>query len=238
MKRAFVRALWGVHDKSHRVLRRLYRVDQNILALRKNKFNEPFITYVFGEENFKNLKDLGFENLILLNKEPHSYDPLKFQYRHKLEILRYAMEEDGYDEIVHMDWDCYPIKKLPVEFWDILGKKEKFQACLMQYHRPKCLWRKTDQRKLPNGGFVYIRDKAVPSELIKVWEQTDKKFLISAEPAMGKYTDNLIGGWQGIDKYWDLFEPDVCNLKRCSVYPQEKKDTKNTCFIHYQGGRS
>jgi len=239
MKRAFVRALWGIHDKSHRVLRRLYRVDQNILQLKKNKFNEPFITYVFGQENYDSLQKLGFENLILLNKEPHSWDPLKFQYRHKLEILRYAMEVDGYDEIVHMDWDCFPTKKLPIDFWDVLGKKEKFQACLMQYHRPKCLWRETDQRKLSNGGYVYIRDKNVPSDIIKLWEKTDKIFLISAEPAMSQYTDNLVGGWKGIEKYWELFEPESCRLSRCSVYSKDPTKTKpNLCFVHYQGGRN
>jgi hypothetical protein len=232
MKRAFIRALWGVHDKSNRILKRRYRTDLNMNDIKKNQFNEPFITYVFGEENFRYLKNSGFDNCILLTKEPNKYDLVNETYRHKLEILRYAMEEDGYDEIVHMDWDCIPTKKLSVNFWNELGAKESFQACLMQYKRDKCPWRKIDQKKVPNGGYCYIRKKEIPSQIIKIWGSTENENKRSCEPAMGLYLDKLHGEWIGVEKYLALHEPMSCILSSRSVY---KKDKKDYCFIHYAG---
>ena len=77
MKRAFVRALWGIYDESHRVLKRRYGIDGDIQNIQSNSFNQPFITYVFGEDNLKKLKDNGIENCILLNKEPFMYNGRK-----------------------------------------------------------------------------------------------------------------------------------------------------------------
>lgn len=227
-----MRAFWGTDDKSHRILKRKYRVRNNIKRLLKNPFNKPFVTYVFGRDNYNELVKLGCD-CILLSEEPFMFDLVKYQYRHKLEAIRWAFENEGVDELVHFDWDCYPCKKLPQDFWEVLGKKEAFQANLILYHRKKATWRKIDRRKIPNGGFVYIRNKQYPSDLIKVWETMISP---SAEPAMAKFTDNLMGGWQGVDKYWDLFEPDFCNLHHSSPFTKEQLKSKNHCFTHYQGG--
>jgi hypothetical protein len=231
-----MRAFWGINDTSHRILNRKFRVDRNIKGLLRNKLNTDFITYVFGENNMQFLQKLGVKNCILIHKEPHKYDPINAQYMHKLEALRYAMEVDGYDEMVHLDWDCIPKKRVDDEFWRLLQQKQSFQANLIQYHIKKAKWRgNVDARKIPNGGFVYIRDKNIPSELIKVWETMKGP---SAEPPMAKYTDNLMGGWQGKHKYWELFEPMVCHTHRDSVFSKEPDlvKTKNIYFIHYQGG--
>jgi len=233
MKRAFIRALWGVHDDSDRVLKRRYRMDKNVPVILKNKFNEPFITYVFGQENYDELKRIGCQNLILLSKEPHMFDPLQSQYRHKLEIIRYAMEEDGYDEILHLDWDCIPQKRIPSDFWETLGKKETFQGCLQSYKHAKCHWREKDRNVVPNGGFVYFRDKNAINKIIKIWEDMGSKK--SAEPPMAKYVDEQMGGWKGRMEYWKLYEIDFCNLHKNSAHPKELILTKNQCFIHNQG---
>jgi len=235
MKRAFMRAFWGVYDEGHRITKRKQRVEKNINTILNNKFNEPFITYVFGKDNFEFLTSLGLRDCIMIDPDPHPFDPIEEQYRHKLEAIRYCFEEDGYDEMVHLDWDCVPQKKLSPDFWDILGKKEVFQANLLQYHRRKATWRKDDMRKIPNGGFVYIRDKKVPSALIEVWEGMRQP---SVEPPMAKYTDNLIGGWKGKEKYWELFEPEVVNLHRASPFDKELLAAKDINFIHYQGLRT
>ena len=226
-----MRAYWGINDNSHRILKRKQRVNKNIQQIVANKFNEPFVTYVFGEENYKTLTDLGCD-CILLHKEPYQFDLIECQYRHKLEALRWAFEEEGVDELVHLDWDCIPQKKLASNFWEVMGKKEAFQANLVMYHRRKALWRKEDHRKIPNGGFVYIRDKNYPAEIIKFWEKMKGP---SAEPPMAKFTDELMGGWQGIDKYWELFEPDFCNTHKMSPYTPEQLASKDVSFIHYQG---
>jgi len=231
MKRIFMRALWGKYDDSHRITKRRSATDQWIKKILQNKFNTKFITYVFGRKNFDLLVEQGID-CKLINEDPLPFDALTEQYRHKLESLKYAFEQDDCDELVHLDWDVIPQKRLPDNFWDILGKKESFQSCLQIYHRRKATWRRTDTRKIPNGGFLYIRDKEIPSKLIDIWESMRGP---SAEPPMAKLTDNMIDGWKDIDTYWNLFEPDFCNLHKMSAHGNEKVKEKDVCFIHYQG---
>jgi len=205
--------------------------DMNTIAGKK-ELNEPFSVYVFGEDNYKMATDKGFD-CVLIDDKPYRFDLVKHQYRHKLEIIRYAMEEDGYDEILYMDWDVVPQKKMPSNYWDVLGQKESFQACLQVYHRRKAYWRKEELRKVPNGGFIYIRDKTIPQRAIDLWENLGSQD--NDEPAWAKMTDEMMGGWQGIDKFWDLFEIPFCNLHKGSPHSQEKLKSKDVCFIHYQG---
>jgi hypothetical protein len=49
---------------------------------------------------------------------------------------------------------------------------------------------------------------------------------------MSKYVDWVSGGWCGLDEYWGRFEPEVCNLRKKSAFPQEMLDNKKACFIH------
>jgi len=167
----------------------------------------------------------------LVDSDPAPFDQIKYVYRHKMELIKYAMETDGYEELVYLDWDCIPQKKLPDDFWDKMKQKSEFQACLQGYRRKKCYWRREDQRKVPNGGFLYLRDKTLPNKAIKIWETMPQD---NDEPAWAKLTDEMMGGFN-IDKYWELFEPTYCNIHRHSPHAQEKLNTKNVCFIHYQG---
>jgi hypothetical protein len=232
MKRGFIRALWGIHDDSHRILKRRYRVDRNILNIYKNKFNEPFRVYVMGRDNFNHLRKMGFD-CTLICEEPYKFDLVKHQYRHKLEIIKNAMLD--YDELIYLDWDCVPKKEIPADFWNKLGKKEVFQANLQQYHRRKAHWRNEEQRKVPNGGFIYLRDKTLPEKAIKYWEELGEGD--NDEPAWAKITDDISGGWNGIETYWKLFEPMFCDLHKNSPYDSSVLSEKNKCFIHYQGGK-
>jgi hypothetical protein len=233
MKRGFIRTLWGKHDNSHPFLARRERVDRNINDIVKSQWNFPFVTYVMGKDNFNFLKNLGF-NCILISENPALFDPINHKYRNKLEAIKYAMEVDGYDEMVYLDWDCVLKKQLPSNFWEILGKKEKIQANLQIYRRKKVFWRPIDQRKVPNGGFIYLRDKSIPSQVIKIWEEGGKHD--NDEMAWGEYIDGLTGGWKGIDQYWNLFEPSSCNLWVFSAFTREKLSEKeDPCFRHYQG---
>lgn len=231
-KRGFIRAVWGTFDPSHRITRRRRQINKDVKRILNNSFNEDFRTYVFGEDNYKGLIKNGVKDVVLVDVNPTPFDAIKHQYRNKLEIIRYAMEEDGYDEMIYMDWDCVPQKKLPVNFWDEMGKKEIFQANLQIYHRRKCHWRKKELRKVPNGGFVYLRDKTLPAKAICYWEKLRGD---NDEPAWAKMTDDMVGGWQGPEKYWELFEPMFCDLHRSSPFKPEQLKQKNVCFIHYQG---
>lgn len=231
MSRLIMRAYWGINDNSHRILRRKALVDKNILAMSKAQNSTEFITYVWGKDNYDSLNSMGFK-CVLMKPEPFQWDLVKCQYRHKLEALRFAMEEEKCDELLHVDWDCIPQKKADENMWKLLSEKQSFQANLIRYKHKKATWRKEDRTTIPNGGCVYIKDKTVPSQLIKIWETMQGP---SAEPAMAKYCDDVMGGWQGIDKYWELFEIPICNVHRMSPYTLERKKSKNVYFIHYQG---
>jgi hypothetical protein len=229
----FMRAYWGEFDEGHRITKRKDRVDRNIKEALTNKWEPDFITYVFGKENYEYLCSKGLK-CVKLCDEPVMFDAIEAQYRHKLEALRYAMEEDGVEEMVHFDWDCNPVREIDADFWPRLREKGPFQANLLQYHRRKATWRgDTDARKIPNGGFIYMNDQTAPASLIRIWETMKGP---SAEPPMAKYVDELMGGWQGKEAYWDTYEPSVVNLHRSSVYTKEECKAKNVYFIHRQGG--
>jgi hypothetical protein len=231
MKRAFIRGLWGVYSNENNVIERRYKMDADVKQTLENKHSPPSVTYVFGEENYNHLKDLGVEDLKLVDKNPDRYDLSENQYRHKLDILKIALED--YDEILFIDWDCQAKKPLPNDFWEVMGKKEYCQANLQQYKRKKCFWRgKHDTRKLPNAGFLYIRDKTFPDEIIKCWEANKGN---SAEPPLARAMDDRSGGWVGKEKYWELYEPEFCNLWKFSAFTNEQIKSKRCHFLHYQG---
>lgn len=231
MKRCLQRAYWGINDKTNRVLERKYRVDSNIEKLLHSQHGNEFITYCWGTENYNHLKERGITNLNLVSKKPYQWDLTKYQYRHKLESLRICMEEDGYDEIIHLDWDAYPIKPMPENIWDECYKKETFQGNLQQYKRQKCMWRKEEPRKVINGGGIYIRDKTIPSKIIKCWESNKITIKRSCEAAMCLYVDELHGKWIGCSEFDRLHEFEFCKLKRFAI----SKNKPNACWVHYAG---
>jgi hypothetical protein len=232
-KRAYIRALWGIYDKSTNIKKRRYRIDNDIKTIQNNPYQHDYIVYVFGDDNYNMLKEKNVK-CVKVDSRPFLFDIDKHQFRHKLELIKVAMED--YDEIVYLDWDCIPKKEITDDVWKHLNKKEKIQATLQQYHRRKCPWRNEELRKVPNGGFIYLRDKTLPDLAIKKWEELGRQD--NDEPSWAKITDELMGGWQGIDKYWDLFEPMCCNLHKSSPYSEEKLKSKNVLWIHYQGGLS
>lgn len=232
MKRGFIRGLWGIFDSSHRLTNRRFGISQDIDILMKNEFNEPFRTYVMGRENYDLLLKAGVADAVLLDEKPFRFDLIKHQYRNKIEIIMNAMENDGYDEIVYLDWDCRPFKRLPSDFWEELGKREVFQANLQCYNRNKCHWRTENRRAVPNGGFLYIRDKSIPSLAAKRWEELGMGD--NDEPAWAKVTDEITGGWKGPEKYWEKFESMFSNLQACSYFDDKHLALKkNVCFNHF-----
>lgn len=250
MKRMFIRALWGNMFTPDNLATRGEKVKRDIESHLKQTETFPMVVYTFGELNHKCLLSMGVDSK-LISKEASLWDMETELYRHKLEVFRYAMGD--FDEIVYLDWDCVPTKKIPENFWSLLNQKESFQANLFQYRTKKCLWRNDDQRKVTNGGFVYIRDQSIPQKFIDNWDELkvwatkqkykrqkmgldlrlrEKCLMFDDEPSMSKYIDNFLGGWKGEGVYWDLFEPIVCNLRKKSVYSEESNNTKNACFMH------
>ena len=232
MKQKFIRGLWGIYDNSNKILQRRYRMDQDIQRILDNKFNTEFMTYVMGKENQRMLKEKGIESILIWD-EPFKFDLVKHQYRHKLEIINHAMHNDNIEELIFLDWDCVPQKNVPDDFWGQMNKREKIQACLQSYRRRKCHWRQTDLRKVPNGGFVYLRDKDLATDSIEWWDKLGRQD--NDEPSWAKMIDEMCGGWPGIDYYWEHFEAMFCNLWRDSAFDKNRLKEKDQCFVHYQG---
>jgi len=242
MKRGFIRALWGTSDTKQdegwtTPSKRYGRMADDISLILRHENTQPFRTYIFGKDNYKMAVDLGVTDCVMINEEPFIYDLQTSFWKHKLDIFQYAMEEDGYDEMVYLDWDCIPIKPLFSDFWEQLGQKESIQCNLQFYRRRKCLWRTEEWRKTCNGGFVYMRDKTIPSKLQAIWETMPFDMKFWDEIIISKYVDDVMGGWKGTEAYWKLHEPMVCNLttvkKNRSAYPNEWISSKNICFEHY-----
>ena len=248
MKRSFVRAIWG--DMSTNGIRK-GKLCNDIKLIKDNPYTEPFVVYVFGQDNYKQLM-LDEWDCRLIDENSVRYDMKTHLYRHKLDVLYEAMQE--FDEIVFLDWDVRPTAKLPDDFWETMKEKAVFQANLFQYRTKKCLWRKDDWRKVCNGGFLYMRDPKVPKDFInnydKLSEWVAKKkeerescgkklrfreeaLMFDDEPSITKWVDDYMGGWKGVDEYWKMFEPDFCNLKKKSAFSKELLDTKRECFVHW-----
>lgn len=248
MKRTFVRAIWG--DISENGIRK-GKMRKDIDAIKANEYNEPFVVYVFGDKNAEIMRADGFD-VEVIDGRPVVYDMETQLYRHKLDVLEYALRD--YDEIVFLDWDCVPTAPLPDIFWDKMSEKAPFQANLFQYRTKKCLWRNSEWRKVCNGGFLYLRDRRIAQafisnyEFLQKWvaeikekrESQGKKLrfrelamIFDDEPAMTKWIDDTMGTWPGVDKYWELFEPDFCNVKTKSAFPDELLKEKQECFVHW-----
>lgn len=234
MKRGFVRGLWGSFDVTNRLTARRFNVANDILNIKNNKFNERFVTYVMGVDNFKILNDLGIEDVVLIDKEPFRFDLTAHQYRNKIEVIAHAFLNDGYDELVYLDWDCVPQKKLPNDFWTELGKREMFQANLQAYKKNKITWRQTDNQIIPNGGFLYLRNKSICELAIEKWEPIGKP--VNDEVVWASITDDMVGGWKGRETYKNIFESMYSNLHKSSPFQKDWLNSKDVCFVHYQGG--
>lgn len=236
-KRKFIRSLWGVHEHLGRKLyKRRTKIDKDIKLILRCKYNKPFVTYVFGKDNYNFLKDNGFD-CVLVDSRPIVWDIEKEAFRHKLEAFKCGMEQ--YDEVVFLDWDTFPVKPLPDNFWDIMKCKESFQAILRMYKRRKAFWRKNGgQRAIPCASFVYFREKQITQNLISLWEQHGRPW--SEEVIMARFVDKTMGNWSGIKdgvvRYEKLFEPDFFYLPESQ--PMKLIDDnyyikKNIIFRHF-----
>jgi hypothetical protein len=251
MKRAFVRGLWGDFWSNDRgITDRKDKICRDIERVKDSPYEMDFVTYIFGTDNIPLMEkyDLPY---VLVDERSIVWDMKRELYRHKLEIFKRSMED--YDQIVYLDWDCILTSPLPENVWDILEKRDVFQANLFLYRTKKCLWRDVDVRKTCNGGFVYLADKSIPDHFIKNWVELgewasakekerqarglelrlrERSLLFDDEPSISKYVDDYCGKWPGLDGYWDRFEPQICNLRKKSAFTKEQNESKNACFTH------
>ena len=189
---------------------------------------KDFTVYVLGQDNFEYAKKAG-ANAVLVDPKPFLYPQSAF-YRNRLQCLIAAAQD--YDEFVSLDWDCYPTRDIPADFWERLSKKAPFQAPLCCYRFPRCRWRAHGTNFVPNGGWLYFRDNTIPSQIGKVWDSQPIGDL--DEVAMAYWTDNYLGGWKGPETYYKTFEPVFVMLthRTRSMYSAALLQDKEPVFVH------
>lgn len=229
MRRGFVRTLWGDYGDPRRLFNCRGKMDDDISLIRHNKYEYQLnpTYYIFGENNFKLMQDMGF-NCKLLDKRPFVYGENESMFKHKIDA--YVAATDDFDEFVFLDLDCMLIKPLPDDFWERCYEKEAIQGSLMIYHKRKAKWRKSDTRKIPCACYMYFRNKEMVDGVLRAWEKSKME---SEEVAAARFMDEYAGGWKGLDYYWENFEPDFYAMSRNIVYDQKDYVYKDLCFHHF-----
>lgn len=149
------------------------------------QFNE--IVYVWGKDNRDNLKSLGYET-VLMSKDicNFKYTHPNYQFIHKLIGIKKSMET--YSKILFLDWDCYVVKELDTDFFNLLENKS-ILAPIYSYPKSEYQtiydkaddwhelqsnllntfsWDKDDTFVIPNAGFIYISDSTISEQLLNL----------------------------------------------------------------------
>lgn len=228
--KSFIRVLWG--EGRGRYPNHRSKLDFQIKKIINNCYTVPFVTYVYGANNFSVMKDMGLE-CKLIDSKPIAVSPKK-SLVHKILALNEAMND--FNEVVLMDWDCSPITPLPSDFWQELGKKDVIQCPLYKCPRRVNTWRsgRVPPKILSGGFFVYLRDRAVSSELVK-WTNGNISLpnTWSDEIFYSKYIDDMMSGWDDgknnfkTKEYFKRFQPKWCNNRSSCFKPEPK-----ACFYH------
>jgi len=232
MRRGYIRLLFGDRhpDIKKGALSRRCKIDNDVKLLLTSPHEPPFVSYTFGSDNHAYLLDLGVDSR-LLDKRPYAWDKVKEPMRHKLEAFKVGMEE--FDEILFLDWDCMATQPVPADMWDKMRAKSDFQALLRYYHRRMLrAWRDTDFRKIPCASFVYMGSREVPSDIIGIWEEMGRPW--KEELPMAVYADRRLGGWKGVEAYWNNFEPMFFHLREGCVYDKAWLSRKNIIYRHFR----
>jgi hypothetical protein len=223
MRNSFIHGLWGIYSNKSHWWARLAKCDRDAKLYLMNPYSPKNSVYIFGEDNYKRMVDLGF-NCKLIDKRPIVWDMEKEQYRHKIEIWKAGLEE--FDSIVFLDWDTVPLKPIPDDFWEIIGQGEPVKAAIYIYHRRMVKRPPSDNRKVSSASFTYIRGKEHVDGIIKTWEEMGKPW--KEELALSSYIDKLNGGWKGIKDYKKYDAP----FYQIHFIPDLEKDQSRLIFQH------
>jgi len=247
MKRGFASVLWGSVLKDNpkmcnilkerfdfdlnptcKMSNRMSKIHRNIRSYVKQGYKDQSTVYVFGKENQEYVNKLGLKS-VLIQDDPYKYHPTRGIYMHKLLAYQYIMED--FDEVVLLDFDMLLESCLPNDFWKVLNQRESFQASLHGYRTKRIKHREGKENKwIPAGALVYMRDKSIPEKLIRLNTEGVNKW--SCEPAFAYLTDEMTDGWKGLQTYWELFEPQFYSSRKSPYRWNKEKYQKNICFKH------
>lgn len=234
VKRAFIRVLWGdARCKASRVRKvRQHDIQQHGY----HPFDPPFISYVFGRDNYDFLMGLGYQDheMHILSDRPFlpqcgaANDQCNVGHRgwlHKPHAWQVALSQH-YDEIVAMDWDTHALKPINEEhIWSGLGQKAGIQACLARYRTViKAPWRPIasgQQGLVPSAAFVYLRGTEAVDGIMDILEEYPGW---SEEMAMAMHIDSRHDGHLPLSAWSAKYEPFCCIRKASGLPPIEQRE--------------
>lgn len=193
----------------------------------ENKLKTPIL--VFGKDNFFRLTDMGF-SCIIIDRKNSVLPPDANTLLHK--VIAWDIAMDMFDAAVFLDIDCHQMRALPPDFWEICEKKASIQAPLIRYARRQPIQWRRHRAILPCGCYVYFRDKTSAELIVQAQEQLKNDqpgSWFNDEPVIAKAIDNMDGGWNGVEAYAALHEPELYSLDRF----QELKGPQPPYFRHF-----
>ena len=227
--KSVIRLWWGECHKDYDRYKNRLMLETTMKCVLNDKYQVPFVTYVLGRDNYDYLKSQGLEDLVLVNPDIYSLRPEhKRNAIQRLDLCEIALQD--FDEIICVNWDCRLVKPWTDETWSLLGEKETIQTALTESKRraardrPMLSTRGNQNHIYSLDGFLYLRDKTMPS---KVLAMLDEPYVINKwtpESLISHYLDKIHGGWIGIEEYWKLYEPECFYAGRCAAFKAIKRN--------------
>lgn len=199
-----VRALWGdervvTHRKSIADAR---RAASQSLGIEQH-------VYCYGLDNQRFVRDAGIEPTLLntegivnwegtdIPRNPEEEGRINWglsMWRHKLEALIAAFNDQKPAGIIWLDWDTIISRPVDHVLRDRLSVGARFQGRNRQYCNPHAPWRSPEfgKRRIYHGGCFYVRDAEIVRAAIKI--QAEQYRLMTDETALTKVVDDVILG--------------------------------------------
>jgi hypothetical protein len=228
MSGKFIRTLYGDIQTVYLKLKK--EVSE---SLKDNEWAQnEIIHYAMGDWNYDFLKKHGAKHVVLVDHRPCIQPAGYTHFWNKTYMINYAMEVDGFEEIVFIDFDNTQKKPIDDRFWELLRAKKgrfngSFQVPSVGYKKPICLEKrwggfrikgKHSLRKALNTSFVYCNDKSWMKEYLDEYE---RYYVIRGNTHNGANDEHILIYY--LDRVFDVphindiitdFEPDVCYLCR------------------------
>jgi len=208
----FVRGLWG-----DAIVSRHGAILAQLEAAASKLQPAPLKVYCYGIENYQYTKRLGFD-CVLMDHRPIVSFGLSEQrnpghrgvvnfghqiWRHKLAIIERALKESS--ECMWLDWDCNLTRSIPRGFMRRLRKGRDFQGTLIEMRQVQCVWRRVyfpdegkSRRKVIEGALLYFRGTQAIERIIELQDTYPN---LVDQQIFGMYTDEVLGGWPGLEAY-------------------------------------
>jgi len=212
---AILRVLWG-EDGEHQRFGKVWSSD--VSKRLAEGFSCDQWVYVFGKDNADRLERAEVKNLHVRLIDPKPFPDGKRDWRredgniirpwhYKLWLQKIALEEHG--KIMYCDWDVKCLVNYVGAPFSMMGDRDISLSAYM-YKRPRFPDRKNKRAKrfCPSGNWMYMTDSKFIDEILLRMNQGNR-WDWHDELVMGRYLDELHGGWMGEEEWLRQYESPV-----------------------------